>query len=102
MEEGVQNRQKTRQRQGLDLELGVAGFTLGKRGLVQGWALLSDELQKRSARLLGEPSRQPGNIPEELPGVLESRTSKHVHQHSAVLGKKNNSPSAAGGHNLNQ
>lgn len=40
MEEGVQNRQKTRQRQDLDLELGVAGFTLGKGVLlVKGWAL---------------------------------------------------------------
>lgn len=40
MEEGVQNRQKTGQRQDLDLELGVAGFTLGKGVLlVKGWAL---------------------------------------------------------------
>lgn len=81
MEEGVQNRQKTGQRQDLDLELG------GCRLYVREGGVISKGLG--SARLPGEPSLHPGNIPGELPGVAESRTSEHAHQPAlAVLGKK--------------
>ena len=47
-----------------------------------------------------EPSQQPGNIPEELPRVLESRIYEFAHQHS-LSWKKSNFPSATVGHKLN-
>ena len=47
-----------------------------------------------------EPFQQPGNIPEELQRVLESRTYEFAHQHS-LSWKNSYFPSATVGHKLN-
>lgn len=75
-------------------EAGLGSGARGCRLYVREGGVISKGLG--SARLPGEPSLHPGNIPGELPGVAESRTSEHAHQHS-LYWEKNQFPVSSSG-----